>query len=217
MDSIIRLKDISFAYNKKMVFQNVDFVVNPGERIGLIGPNGSGKTTLLQIIMGLLKPQRGTIEVFGKMRKTDADFLEVRRKIGFLFQNSENQLFCPTVKEDIAFGPLNLGKSKDEALRIVKETCDILGLNGLEDMVTHKLSGGEKRLVALATVIAMKPLCFLLDEPSAELDEDAIERVLSYLKNYASTYVVVSHDKRFIEAATEKIYILKDGKLRLLT
>jgi len=178
-----------------------------------MGPNGSGKTTLLYIIMGLLKPSSGTVEIFGKIRQKEKDFIEVRQKIGLLFQDSDSQLFCPTVKEDIAFGPINLGKSKEEALKIVKETCEILGLKGFEDRVTYKLSGGEKKLVALATVIAMNPLCYLLDEPSAGLDEKTIDRLTNYLLNKANTYLVVSHDKEFLSRATQKIYYIQNGTI----
>lgn len=212
-EPIIRLKNVSFSYDKKVVLKDITLEAYERDRIGLIGPNGSGKTTLLYIIMGLIKPQSGTVEIFGKIRNREKDFLEVRQKIGLLFQDSDSQLFCPTVKEDIAFGPLNLGKNKEEAMKIVRETCDILGLKGLEERVTYKLSGGEKKLVSLATVIAMKPICFLLDEPSAGLDEDTVHRVLDYLKNHANTYIVVSHDRKFLESATEKIYLLKKGQL----
>lgn len=210
---IIKLRNIYFHYDSRVVLNNLNFELYEGERVGLSGANGAGKTTLLYIIMGLLKPHSGTVEVFGKIRQKEKDFIEVRQKIGFLFQDSDSQLFCPTVKEDIAFGPLNLGKTKEEALKIVKETCEILGLQGFEDRVTYKLSGGEKRLVSLATVIAMNPVCFLLDEPSSGLDEDTTRRVLDYLKNHAKTYIVVSHDRDFLKSATEKVYILKNGAL----
>lgn len=212
-EPIIRLKNISFSYDKRVVFKDISLEVYEGDRIGLIGPNGSGKTTLLHIIMGLLKPQSGTIEIFGKIRNKEKDFIEVRQKIGFLFQDSDSQLFCPTVKEDIAFGPLNLGKTKKEAMEIVRDTCNILGLEGFEDRVTFKLSGGEKKLVALATIIAMKPVCYLLDEPSSGLDENTTERLLHYLKNNTKTYLLVSHDRDFITKATDKVYILDSGKI----
>ncbi|GAB6183506.1 energy-coupling factor ABC transporter ATP-binding protein [Thermodesulfovibrio hydrogeniphilus] len=213
-EPIIRLRNITFSYEGRKVFDDLNFDLYEGERVGLIGPNGSGKTTLLYIIMGLLKPQRGLVEIFGKIRQTEKDFSEVRQKIGLLFQDSDSQLFCPTVKEDVAFGPLNLGKTKAEASKIVHDTLELLGLKGFENRVTFKLSGGEKKLVALATVIAMKPICYLLDEPSAGLDETTVEKLIDYLKNQANTYLIVSHDKKFIESATEKIYNLKDGQLR---
>jgi len=210
---IIKLKNISFSYDRRIVLNSINLDIYEGDKIGLIGPNGSGKTTLLHIIMGLLKPQSGIVEIFGKIRNKEKDFIEVRQKIGFLFQDSDSQLFCPTVKEDIAFGPLNLGKTKKEAMEIVRETCDILGLKGFEERVTFKLSGGEKKLVALATIIAMKPICYLLDEPSSGLDENTTERLLSYLKNNTKTYLLVSHDRDFITKATDKVYILDRGKI----
>lgn len=209
----IRLKELSFSFENRTVLNSVNLEVFEGDRVGLIGPNGSGKTTILQIIVGLLKPQSGTVEIFGKERRKEKDFIDVRRKIGFLFQDSDNQLFCPTVKEDIAFGPLNIGKTKEEALQIVKNTCAILGLNDFENRITYKLSGGEKRLVALATVIAMKPICYLLDEPTTGLDEESTQKVIDFLKNNARTYIIVSHDKNLIEQVTNKSYFLNKGKL----
>jgi len=124
---IIKLRNISFHYDSIEVLKNLNLEVYEGDRIGLIGPNGSGKTTLLYIIMGLLKPTSGTVEIFGKPRHTEKDFIEIRQKIGLLFQDSDSQLFCPTVKEDIAFGPLNLGKTREETFKIVNETCELLG------------------------------------------------------------------------------------------
>jgi cobalt/nickel transport system ATP-binding protein len=212
-EPLIRLRNIYFYYDDRVALNNLSLDIYESDRVGLMGPNGSGKTTLLYIIMGLLKPASGTVEIFGKIRKKEKDFIEVRQKIGLLFQDSDSQLFCPTVKEDIAFGPLNLGKSKEEALEIVKETCEILELSGFEDRLTHKLSGGEKRLVALATVIAMRPVCFLLDEPSSGLDEKTTERLLEYLNTNAKTYLIVSHDKDFIEKSTDKVYFIEKGRI----
>jgi len=163
--------------------------------------------------MGFLKPESGIVEILGKVRNKEEDFLEVRRKLGFLFQDSDNQLFCPTVKEDIAFGPLNLGKSREETFKIVEETCELLGLNGLKERLNHKLSYGEKRLVALGTVMAMKPVCYLLDEPCLGLDEMTQKRILSILRNNAKTYLLVSHNKKFLRQTTDKVYLLKDGRL----
>lgn len=210
---IIRLKNISFKYDKRDVLNSLNLEIYEGDKIGLIGPNGSGKTTLLNIIMGLLNPQSGTVEIFGKVRSKEKDFIEVRQKIGFLFQDSENQLFCPTIKEDIAFGPLNLGKTKDEAIEIVRKTSEILGIQELLDRATYKLSGGEKKLVALATVIAMNPICFLLDEPSTGLDEKTTEKLLSYLKVNTKTLLIVSHDMSFLTKIADKIYLLEKGQI----
>ncbi len=210
---LIKLSNITFHYDDRAVLNNLSLDIYEGDRVGLMGPNGSGKTTLLYIIMGLLKPSSGTVEIFGKIRQKEKDFIEVRQKIGLLFQDSDSQLFCPTVKEDIAFGPLNLGKTKEEALQIVQKTCEILGLRGFENRLTYKLSHGEKKLVALATVIAMNPFCFLLDEPSSGLDEKTTERLLEYLKTNTKTYLVVSHDKDFIGKATDKVCFLEKGRI----
>ncbi|MEW6571668.1 MAG: ABC transporter ATP-binding protein [Nitrospirota bacterium] len=210
----IRIKDLRFDYgNGKEVFRNLNFSLQKNERIGLIGSNGAGKTTLFYMIMGLLKPLSGRIEVFGKARKSEDDFSEVRRRIGLLFQDSDDQLFCPTVEEDIAFGPLNLGKSHDEARAIVREACDKLGLRGYEKRITHRLSAGEKRLVALATVMAMQPDCYLLDEPTSGLDEITTGRFLTYLQEHADTYVIISHDHNFLKETVDTIYQLREGTL----
>jgi len=185
-----------------------------GDKVGLTGPNGAGKTTLFHVIMGLLKPNSGEIEIFTKVRKEEKDFLEVRQRIGLLFQDSDDQLFSPTVEEDIAFGPLNLGKTHEEAHEIVHETCAKLGLSGYERRITHRLSGGEKRLVALATVMAMNPACYLLDEPTTGLDDAATKRFLSYLNGHADTFIMITHDHALLSQTADRIYELSDGALK---
>jgi cobalt/nickel transport system ATP-binding protein len=213
----INIKNLGFSYpNGGNVFNGLNFSLKKRDKIGLIGPNGAGKTTLFHLIMGLLKSNSGEIEIFGKLRKEEKDFIEVRQRIGLLFQDSDDQLFCPTVEEDIAFGPLNLGKSHEEARVIVREICEKLGLSGFEERVTHGLSGGEKRLVALATVVAMNPECLLLDEPSTGLDEVSTERFLKYLKEYSDTYIIISQDYGFLKDVVDKIYRLKDSKIEIV-
>lgn len=214
---ILKISDLRFGYqDEKEVFRSLNFDLTAKERVGLVGPNGAGKTTLFHVIMGLQKPLSGSVEIFGGIRRTEHDFTEVRQRVGFLFQESDDQLFCPTVEEDIAFGPLNLGKTHGEARMIVKETCEKLGLSGYEKRVTHRLSGGEKRLVALATVVAMQPDFYLLDEPTAGLDEPTTGRFLDYLKRYADTYIIITHDRDLLSHAVDKVYLLTDGTLRLM-
>ncbi len=209
---LINLEDIKFSYpSGERVFHGVSFKLYKGERIGLIGPNGSGKTSLFHIIMGLLKPESGRIEIFGKKIETEKHFREVRRKIGLLFQDADDQLFSPTVLEDVAFGPLNLGKSVSEAKKIAMETLELLGLSGFEDRVTYKLSGGEKRLVSLATVLAMEPEVLLLDEPTSGLDRETTEIIIDCLKHLDIAYVFISHDMDFIMRTTSKTYGMIDG------
>ncbi len=212
---LIRLKNVCFTYpGQGMILDQVCLEIFRGDRIGLIGPNGSGKTTLFHIIMGLLKPTAGRIEIFGKPVKTDRDFQEVYRKVGLLFQDADDQLFSPTVLEDVAFGPLNMGKSKQEAVETARKTLADLGLAGFEDRITHKLSGGEKRLVALATVLAMEPEVLLLDEPSTGLDEKTKEKLISVLKNLNLSYILISHESEFMAKITDVMFMMEKGKIR---
>lgn len=210
---MIRLSGLNFRYNSRYVLKGLDFSVEPGDRIGVVGPNGSGKTTLALVIMGLLTPESGEVEIFGRPRRADDDFIEVRRRIGFLFQDPDDQLFCPTVLEDVAFGPLNLDRPPDEVRRIVSATLESLKLNGYEDRVTHNLSGGEKRLVSLATVLAMEPEFLILDEPTTGLDEETRERLVDILNRSDLSYVVISHDRDFLVRTTTRIVAIKDGRL----
>ena len=215
---IIKLDGISFSYPGGLpVLKSLDFILSDGDRIGMIAPNGSGKTTLFHVIMGLLKPTAGRIEIFGQRVVEEKDFIAVRRRIGLLFQDADDQLFSPTVLEDVAFGPLNLGKSKEEAISISRKTLSFLGLEGFEDRITIRLSGGEKRLVSLATVLAMEPRAMLLDEPSAGLDEATKNRLIDILKNLDISYIIVSHEFDFLSEITDTIYTLQNGRIQLDT
>jgi cobalt/nickel transport system ATP-binding protein len=200
-EALIELQNITFSYPgaPKPVFENFNYQLLPGEHIGLIGPNGCGKTTLLHLIIGLLRPQVGSIVILGQEVKNDRDFVDIRQKVGLLFQNADDQLFCPTVMEDVAFGPLNQGKSPAEALQIARETMARLGLHGFADRVTYKLSGGEKKLVSLATVLAMQPQILLLDEPTSGLDETIKHRLVHILNDLDIAYMIVSHEDGFLE------------------
>jgi cobalt/nickel transport system ATP-binding protein len=214
MELMIRLEDISFAYpGSPKILDGLDFELHQGDRIGLLGHNGSGKTTMFHIIMGLLKPDSGKIEIFGKPAVSEKDFTLVRQRIGLLFQDADDQLFCPTVLEDVAFGPLNLGKSEEEAVEIARKTLDRLGLSGFENRITCKLSGGEKRLAALATVLAMEPSVLLLDEPSAGLDRNTKEKLVAVLSELDLSYILISHESDFLSDIATTIYAMEDGKI----
>ena len=213
-EPIIRLKDITFAYpGGNLVFDKLTFDLYRGNRTGLMGPNGSGKTTLFHIIMGLLKPASGTIEIFGKPVTEEKDFMQVRPKIGLLFQDPDDQLFSPTVLEDVAFGPLNLGKSRDEAVAVARKTLAYLGLVGFEDRVTYKLSGGEKRLISLATVLAMEPEVLLLDEPTNGLDDKTRIKIKEVLSGIDLSYILISHDFDFLDETTNAVYLMENGRI----
>nr|HID59966.1 ABC transporter ATP-binding protein [Desulfobacterales bacterium] len=213
---IVNLKDISFSYSGgKPVLEHLNFQLRRGDRIGLIGPNGSGKTTLFYVIVGLLRPSSGRIDLFGKPAIEERDFREARKRIGLLFQDPDDQLFSPTVLEDVAFGPLNLGKSPEEAREIAAKTLARLGLSGFENRITYKLSGGEKRLVSLATVLAMDPEVLLLDEPTNGLDEATEGKITDILNGLDLTYVFISHNLDFLCKTTDKIYAVVDGKISI--
>lgn len=209
---MVKLRGITFGYARgQKVLDGLDFDFAKGDRVGLVGPNGCGKTTLLHIIMGLIRPQGGEVEIFERKRESEADFREVRERIGLLFQDPNDQLFSPTVAEDVAFGPFNLGKKRDEVREIVRETLDAVGLAGFGDRITYRLSGGEKRLASLATVLAMKPEALLLDEPTAGLDESTAERVVEILGNSGLSLIVVSHDRQMLRKIVDTLLTVKDG------
>jgi cobalt/nickel transport system ATP-binding protein len=213
---LVDLKGVSFSYpGGGPVFENLDFRLCEREKVGLVGPNGTGKTTLFHLIVGLLVPTSGTIELFGKPVTEEKEFRVARQRIGLLFQDADDQLFCPTVLEDVAFGPLNQGRTAKEATEIAKETVRSLGLEGLESRVTHKLSGGEKKLVALATILAMKPEVLLLDEPTTALDFETTERIIKILSKIELSFVFISHNMDFILQTAEKIYGMEKGHIVL--
>jgi cobalt/nickel transport system ATP-binding protein len=210
------LNDINFSYpGGKVVLNHLDFKFYNGDRMGLIAPNGSGKTTFLHLIMGLNKPTSGHLELFGKTVTSAKDFAEARQRIGLLFQDPDDQLFSPTVIEDVAFGPLNLGKSRENALDIARRTLANLGLEGFEDRITFKLSGGEKRLVSLATVMAMEPDVLLLDEPLSGLDFDTTSKIVEIISNLDQSCIIISHDIDFLLYTTRKICTIKHGKITI--
>jgi cobalt/nickel transport system ATP-binding protein len=212
---LIELQSIAFSYGGRGVFQDMTLALHEGERVGIMGPIGSGKTTLLHLIVGLLKPSAGRLHAFGRVRAKEDDFHEVRRKAGLVFQDPDDQLFCPTVIEDVAFGPLNLGKGVEEAKDTARATLKRVGLAGFDDRITYKLSGGEKRLVALATVLAMDPEVLLLDEPTASLDKASVGRVAETLDRLPQSMLVVSHEPDFLSRVATRRVTLSGGRIRV--
>lgn len=214
MSSLIELNDISYGYRAgQNVLDHVSLTLDPGERLFVAGPNGAGKSTLLRIIVGLIKPHAGEIRAFGSPRVTEAEFHDLRCRVGFIVQDPDDQLFCPTVIEDIAFGPLNLGASREEALAIVDDVLDQLHLRHLRERITHELSGGEKRLVSVAAVLAMKPDVLLLDEPTNALDEENMRRLEEILLGLPQAMILVSHDPHFRRKLATRIIELRTGKM----
>lgn len=214
MNILFLLENVSFAYDdERQVLANATFHLGVGERVVVGGANGAGKTTLLHLMVGLLRPDAGRITAFGQVRRHETDFVAVRAQAGLLFQDSDDQLFCPTVLEDVAFGPLNLGQSADTARAVAARTLEALGLAGFEDRITHKLSGGQKRLVALATVLAMEPAVLLLDEPTTGLDEATAERLTRILLDLPQSMVIISHDSGFAARMATRKVVMERGRL----
>ncbi len=213
--ALLALEDLTFRYPESEipVLSRVDMAIAEGSRIGLYGPNGSGKTTLLHIIMGLLRPDEGRVLFRGEAVRSEKDFRKLRRAVGLLLQNADDQLFNPTVLDDVAFGPLNLGLGPKEARKRAEETLDFLGLAGFEDRLTHKLSGGEKKLVSLASVLSMRPKALLLDEPTNGLDPQTRERIIGILNSLDISLVVISHDWDFLAHTATEFKTVIDGRL----
>jgi len=212
---LIRLEGVSFAYSgRPPVFQGMDFALSEGQRLGILGPNGAGKSTLFQICLGLLHPQQGKVYAKGGLCQGEKDFRALRRELGYLFQDPDDQLFCLTVAEDVAFGPLNLGKGRREVQRLVTDTLDSLGLGDYGHRLTYQLSGGEKRLISLATVLAMQPKALLLDEPSTGLDSERAAVMEKVLDESNLSWAMVSHDLGLLERTCHNIVRLEGGLLK---
>ena len=214
MAPLLETENIHFGYHGfEPCLNGVSFELNEGERLGLVGPNGAGKSTLLHVLVGLNKPIEGRIGAFGRDYQNEDDFKLLRRRVGLVFQDPDDQLFCPTVAEDVAFGLLNLGYSKEDAMAIVDETLAALNLSEFRDRVTHKLSGGQKRLVSLATVLAMKPDILLLDEPTNALDEKTRLRLIEILVSLPQAMIIVSHDRAFRENVVTRTILMEGGQV----
>ena len=210
---LLRLSGIVAGYAAaKPVLDGVDLVLNPGERMVLLGANGAGKSTLLHVITGFIPATSGTVEAFGALCRTEADFRAVRVRAGLVFQDADDQLFCPTVIEDVAFGPLNLGQSREEAYETARATLRSLELGHLAERITHRLSGGEKRLVSIAAVLALQPEVLLLDEPTVGLDPDAYARLSAILDALPQAMIIVAHDAHFMARFATCALLLKDGR-----
>jgi cobalt/nickel transport system ATP-binding protein len=190
--------------------QGVDLEVAAGQRVALVGPNGAGKTTLLLHLNGLLKPTRGRVWIRG-IEVLPAAYPAVRRRVGYVFQDPDDQLFSPTVFEDVAFGPLHLGTGSAEVGEAVQQALAVVGLAGFEGRVPQRLSAGEKRLVALATVLSYQPEILVFDEPSAALDPGNRRQLIKLLLKLDGTQVVATHDLDFAWEVCDRTVLLTHG------
>lgn len=212
----IEAVNLSYTYvDGTKALENINFTVEKGEKIAILGPNGAGKSTLLHHFNGLLMPTGGKIYVLGReVSKANLDY--IRQKVGLVFQNPDDQLFAPTVLQDVAFGPRNLGLPSSEIEERVKWALEFMELQGVEDKPPQKLSQGQKKRVAVAGVLAMKPEIIALDEPTANLDPKTVNKILEILlklnQELGVTLIIATHDVDFVPLCSDKIYILAHGK-----
>lgn len=210
-ETAIEVNELTFAHGSRRALDGVSFRVSLGERVGLVGPNGAGKTSLFLCLAGVLRPQSGTMRVCGLDVRAERRGLP--RCLGIVFQDSDDQLFNSSVHDDVAFGPLNLGLEPGEVRKRVSEALQRVGMSGQEARVPMQLSGGEKRRIALAGVLAMRPEVLLLDEPTMFLDPRGRRELIGLLREVAGTQLVASHDLEFIRELCPRIMLLDGGKV----
>ena len=209
---MIEFQNVSFAYEKgRPVLQDLSFRIERGEAVGLIGANGAGKSTLMKLLLGLLQGE-GKILVDGVEVRRDT-LAGIRRKLGFVLQNSDNQMFMPTVCEDMIFAPLNYGLSREEAEARVDAVLARLHLEELKYRYNHRISGGEKRMAAIATILAMEPEAILMDEPSSALDPCNRRLVINTIRELAQTKLIASHDLDMILDTCGRVILLSNGRI----
>ena len=209
---MIEFQNVSFSYDGEgPVVENLSFTIQDGESVGLIGANGAGKSTIMKLLLGLLSG-KGQILVDG-LAVNKQNLPAIRQKIGFVLQDSDNQMFMPTVYEDMIFGPRNYGLSKEETERRVDAVLNRLGLVALKHRYNHKISGGEKRMAAIATILTMEPETILMDEPSTALDPVNRRTVINTINTLPQTKLIASHDLDMILDTCQRVILLSRGKI----
>ncbi|CAN5329807.1 ABC transporter ATP-binding protein [soil metagenome] len=209
----VQISGVRFTYpDGREALCGADLRVEHGQRVALLGPNGAGKTTLALQLNGIHRPDAGDVEI-GGLPVTDPNLAEVRRRVGMVFQDADDQLFMPTVREDVAFGPANLGLRGDELASRVTKALEGVGAAELADRAPHHLSGGERRRVALATVLAMRPDVLVLDEPTSGLDPAGRRELIGVLQGLPITQLAITHDLPFALELCERAVIVDGGRV----
>ncbi len=213
-EAIIRIADLSFAYpDGRIALRNINLTVGEGEKVAVVGPNGAGKSTLFLHLNGILRAQDGAQVQVAGLPLSEKTVQAVRAKVGLIFQDPDDQLFSPTVFEDVAFGPLHMGLPEEEVRRRVARALAAVGMTGYDDLMPHHLSLGERKRIAIATVLAMEPEILVLDEPSAGLDPRARRNLIALLRHLPQTMLVASHDMRLVWDLCPRTVILDGGRL----
>jgi cobalt/nickel transport system ATP-binding protein len=210
---IVEASDLHFTYpDGTAALRGVSFRITHGQSVAFVGGNGAGKSTLLLQMTGCLLPARGTLKI-GDLPVTRNTLAAIRKSVGMVFQDSDDQLFMPTVFEDVAFGPLNLGLSRAEVEPLVLKTLERVGAAHLKDRPPFKLSAGEKRRVAIAAVLAMSPDILVMDEPSASLDPQARRELIELLKSFEHTRIIATHDLDLAMEVCGRTLVLHEGRV----
>jgi len=210
---ILEFRDVRYCYpDGTEALNGVSFRITHGERVGIVGANGAGKSTLLMQMNGYLLPTSGAITI-GDLQLAKKTRLEIRKKVGVVFQNPDDQLFMPTVYDDVAFGPLNLEMTAERVKERVTEALQTVGCLHLREKPPHRLSGGQKRAVAIAAVIAMAPDILVMDEPSSNLDPKSRRYLINLLNGFSHTKIIATHDLDFILDVCKRCIVIRDGRI----
>ena len=208
--SVVNVDDLKFSYpDGHVALRGVSLKLCPGDKVALVGPNGAGKSTLMLHLNGILNGH-GEIEV-GGVRLTKDNLPVIRAMVGLVFQNPDDQLFSPTVFEDVAFGPLHMGLSEPEVIARVDKALEAVRMSAYRDRLSHHLSVGEKKRIAIATVLSMEPKILILDEPSAGLDPRARRTLINLLRELPITMLVSTHDMRLVEELFPRTIVMDEG------
>ncbi len=215
---MLEVRDIKYSYNNDyQALKGVSLKIEKGEMVALLGKNGAGKSTLFLHLNGIYEPDEGKVFIDGEELKYDKkSLLKFRQKVGIVFQNPDDQIFAPTVEEDVAFGPLNLGLSMEEVQDRVEEALERVGMSGFEKTAPHHLSGGQKKRVAIAGILAMKPEIMVLDEPTAGLDPQGVTNLVKLLKELNDegiTIVISTHEVDLVPDYANRVFVLVGGEL----
>jgi cobalt/nickel transport system ATP-binding protein len=210
---VVEVRDLRFAYpDGTEALKGISFRVEHGDAVALVGANGAGKSTFLLHLNGCLTPARGDVRI-GNAFVTRETTALVRRAVGLVFQNPDDQLFMPTVAEDVAFGPLNAGLPPDQVERRVASALERVGMEHVRERPPYRLSAGQKRAVGIATVLAMAPDILVMDEPSSYLDPRARRRLIELLRSFTHTRIIATHDLELVVEVCSRVIVLDDGKV----
>lgn len=211
---IVKATSVSYTYpDGTRALDDISFLITHGASVALVGANGAGKSTLLLQLAGCLLPTAGSLQI-GDAVVTQQNVAEARRAVGLVFQDPDDQLFMPTVMEDVMFGPLNLGLSESEARQKARESLDAVGAAHLADRPPYKLSGGEKRAVSIAAVIALSPNILVMDEPTANLDAKSRRAIIELLRGFEHSKIVATHDLDLAMDVCDRVLVLSQGRIK---